>query len=179
MKFIYEKGDKVVVLETGAHEIVKDVRTPWPNDTYTLEGLEGPFRPEELRPVFDTAVLRAESGKVHRIFLGLPNTFLQEPGSDGAVELANYYNQAYDPDDESDYETVWVENLDQIKAIIREANGDFATGGDEPMSCDECGQDMLIQDDGVSHHIDEAGNVNHDQDADHVAVNRAAAGDRL
>ena len=36
--------------------------------------------------------------------------------------------------------------------------------------CDECGQEMEIMDNGVSHHLDEDGRIDYDQDADHVAL---------
>jgi len=37
------------------------------------------------------------------------------------------------------------------------------------MICRECGQEMKIEA-GVSYHLDADGNVDHDADADHVAI---------
>ena len=39
------------------------------------------------------------------------------------------------------------------------------------MSCAECGQTMEIDGAGVSHHLTEAGEIDHDADADHTAIN--------
>jgi hypothetical protein len=45
-------------------------------------------------------------------------------------------------------------------------------GGDDsiPILCRECGQEMEIVEGGISHHLTAAGDVDHDRDADHVAV---------
>lgn len=40
----------------------------------------------------------------------------------------------------------------------------------EPLTCRECERSMAILDNGVSHHLDCYGDVDHDQDGDHVAV---------
>lgn len=36
--------------------------------------------------------------------------------------------------------------------------------------CRECGNHMVIKADGVSHHVNDEGDVDFDADADHVAV---------
>jgi hypothetical protein len=45
------------------------------------------------------------------------------------------------------------------------------------LHCDQCGQEMEIGSDGegVSHHLDDDGNIDHDQDADHVPFTTEAA----
>lgn len=43
-------------------------------------------------------------------------------------------------------------------------------GSDETMSCHECGGAMRIDSSGVSNHLDDNGNIDHDTDANHVAV---------
>ena len=37
------------------------------------------------------------------------------------------------------------------------------------LSCYQCGNPMRLDENGVSYHVDEDGNIDHDQDADHVA----------
>lgn len=41
---------------------------------------------------------------------------------------------------------------------------------DDTMCCNDCGQHMCIEANGVSHHLDEDGEIDYDTDADHVAV---------
>lgn len=36
--------------------------------------------------------------------------------------------------------------------------------------CRECGEPCFVTDDGVSHHTDADGNIDHDQDADHAPI---------
>jgi hypothetical protein len=44
---------------------------------------------------------------------------------------------------------------------------------DDLLLCSECGGDMIITDEGVAHHVDGDGSVDHDKDADHVAIDDA------
>lgn len=38
------------------------------------------------------------------------------------------------------------------------------------MHCYECGEPMMLDENEVSHHLDADGNIDHDADADHVAL---------
>lgn len=40
---------------------------------------------------------------------------------------------------------------------------------EKQMLCDECGQPMVVDADGIANHIDDDGKIDHDQDALHVA----------
>lgn len=40
----------------------------------------------------------------------------------------------------------------------------------ETTSCYECGNQVLVSDDGVARHLTEEGEIDYDQDADHVAI---------
>lgn len=52
-----------------------------------------------------------------------------------------------------------------------EEEGDLEVGSDDEGSCcRECGNPMMVGDDGVSHHLSDDGWVDHDLDADHVAI---------
>jgi hypothetical protein len=44
---------------------------------------------------------------------------------------------------------------------------------DDKTLCDECGDEMEVINGGVSHHIDNDGNTEHDKDADHTAYSTA------
>lgn len=44
--------------------------------------------------------------------------------------------------------------------------------------CFECGEAVVILDNGVAHHVTEDGETDHDQDADHVAVPEEETFDR-
>jgi len=49
-----------------------------------------------------------------------------------------------------------------------------ATPGSTTLDCDECGQEMFVDDDGVSHHVSDEhpDGIDYDADADHVPYNR-------
>lgn len=62
---------------------------------------------------------------------------------------------------------------DQLEAAARsvgayDANADL--GGQQTAACVICGADMTLTDGEVAQHLDGDGNVDHDLDADHVAL---------
>ena len=40
-------------------------------------------------------------------------------------------------------------------------------------TCYACGNEMIIDENEISYHLDEDGNVDYDQDADHVAIDES------
>jgi len=46
---------------------------------------------------------------------------------------------------------------------------------EKELLCDQCGQAMILEDSGVSHHVFEDGEINYNQDARHVAYTTEAS----
>jgi hypothetical protein len=126
MQIIYDKGDKVVVKETGVAGVVTNVVTPWPNRCLVVSldagGLHS-FSPGQLRPNVDVGLLTGELGQIHRVFVGMPGTLSNEPTNE-LLDLAALYNQVLHLEDDSDFEVVWVETAEELEAAIRAANSD-------------------------------------------------------
>lgn len=59
----------------------------------------------------------------------------------------------------------------QFATTVRTEPTALTLTADDPvdLACDECGNDMVIEASGVSHHLDADGDVDHDADAEHVA----------
>lgn len=120
MKIIYEVGDQVIVKATGDSATVTDVDLIG----ITLNG-NMTFPAAALYPLLNSAVLRGEFGRIHRVIIGMPGTFGEKYRDlSPAIAEAEHYNQELEIESCSDYELVWTDSVEGIKKIIRQANGE-------------------------------------------------------
>ena len=64
--------------------------------------------------------------------------------------------------------TLAVEVSGRVSSIAE--SEEWEGWGDEPLCCFECGNEMVVNDDGTTNHLDDDGDVDYDQDIDHIAL---------
>lgn len=99
------------------------------------------------------------SGEILRVIMVPPRAVRD----DELTAMAEYGNQHV-----LQVQTTVCDTFEEVRAVFDTMNPPASDG--KEMACAECGRAMEIGSDGVSHHLTPEGEVDHDADAGHVAV---------